>query len=291
MSVVILPARAPEHPALGGAHKNIVQAGQDLPDNVLRLTMVNLMDKPVGYDIKFIRLIAASLLPQDRPVLLQFWRPSSIDHAPEDADYLARFYAQDCPQGDRYIISGRIPHNPVLSDEPYYTRLTALFDQIEQSRTPTIAFCLAAHIGLLHRHGIPRKKLPEKLFGVYPQHIVAPKAAFVAGLGEAQFDMPVSRYYYSDEAGIVGAQALQVVSTAAETGASIVQDGPITYITGHPEYDALTLKHEYDRDSADDPCAAPYNYNLDQPLNTWDAASRQMIRNFLSPAMEEEALS
>lgn len=297
MSVVILPFADVVHPALNPAGR-VVSYDPALAESALRVTLVNLMDKPVGYDIKLIRLIAASVKAGDRPVLLRFVRPLGVVDAGDTADYRAAFYTDANllddldPARDRFIVSGRVPYAENLSEEPYYSEVANMLDHLQAVRIASIVFCLAAHLGLQHFHGIARARLPRKLFGVYKQRVVRPDAPFVRGLGVDSFDMPVSRFYYSDERGIQaedGGQALCILATSEQTGASIVQDGALTYITGHLEYDVNTLKLEYDRDCEGSAgCDLPVNYDVKTPVNTWDAASRHMVRNFLSDAMCEE---
>ena len=286
MSYVTLPKTITPHPALDKQRK-IIEHNPAIHSDALRVVLVNLMDAPAGYEVKFLRLIAASLRADDRPVHVTFWRPDSIEDTQDVQDHCALYYQKDLDLTalDRVIISGRVPHQDSLEDEPYYPDITRLMEDIKTRKVPTMAFCLAAHIGLFHFHSIPRKRLNAKLFGVFPQDIAAPDAPFVKGLKGRSFDMPVSRFYYSDEGGIVGEANVQVLATSKETGASIVQDGSITYLTGHPEYAANTLKLEYERDQGLDTNALPLHYDVNNPQDSWSADSQIMIRAFLSDAV------
>ena len=62
----------------------------------------------------------------------------------------------------------------------------------------------------------------------------------------------------------------------------------MVFVTGHPEYDRLSLKAEYDRDMAKGlPVAVPINYFPDdnparEPLVTWRSHAHLLYSNWLN---------
>ncbi|GIQ64471.1 hypothetical protein PACILC2_30390 [Paenibacillus cisolokensis] len=83
---------------------------------------------------------------------------------------------------------------------------------------------------------------------------------------------------------------LEILSESEEAGIYIVasQDGRQIFVTGHAEYDPLTLKWEYDRDRAKGlRIGLPKNYfpNDDPskaPLSTWRAHANLLFSNWLN---------
>ncbi len=65
-------------------------------------------------------------------------------------------------------------------------------------------------------------------------------------------------------------------------------DGRMVFVTGHPEYDPLTLKAEYDRDVGKGlPIAVPRNYfpgddPLREPLVRWRGHAHLLYANWLN---------
>jgi homoserine O-succinyltransferase len=66
------------------------------------------------------------------------------------------------------------------------------------------------------------------------------------------------------------------------------EDGRMVFVTGHPEYDRLTLKTEYDRDVAKGlPIAVPKNYfpgddPTKHPLMSWRSHANLLYANWLN---------
>ena len=69
---------------------------------------------------------------------------------------------------------------------------------------------------------------------------------------------------------------------------AVSEDGRMVFVTGHPEYDRLTLKAEYDRDVAKGlPIAVPKNYfpgddPPQEPLVTWRSHAHLLYSNWLN---------
>jgi homoserine O-succinyltransferase len=84
--------------------------------------------------------------------------------------------------------------------------------------------------------------------------------------------------------------ALKLLAVSEEAGAYIAvsRDGRGVFVTGHPEYDRLTLKAEYDRDVAKGlPIKVPANYFPGNdprlpPLMTWRSHAHLLYANWLN---------
>ena len=83
---------------------------------------------------------------------------------------------------------------------------------------------------------------------------------------------------------------IEKAKVSEEAGAylAVSRDGREVYVTGHPEYDRLTLKAEYDRDVAKGlPIGVPANYFPGDdpkvpPLMTWRSHAHLLYANWLN---------
>jgi homoserine O-succinyltransferase len=83
---------------------------------------------------------------------------------------------------------------------------------------------------------------------------------------------------------------LQILAETNEAGIYLVasRDGRHTFVSGHSEYDPLTLKGEYDRDTSKGlPIGVPANYFPDDnpsqpPLVRWRGHANLLFANWLN---------
>jgi homoserine O-succinyltransferase/O-acetyltransferase len=149
---------------------------------------------------------------------------------------------------DGVIVTGAEPRTPELSDEVYWPSLTRLVDWANETATPTIWSCLAAHAAVLHLDGIERARLGEKISGVFRCTKVADHP-LVAGL-PSSWRIPHSRLNTLDPERLLAA-GYEIVSLAEDAGADtfvLRRRTTFVFFQGHPEYDAGALFREYRRD-------------------------------------------
>ena len=110
------------------------------------------------------------------------------------------------------------------------------------------------------------------------------------------FYAPHSRHTEIRKEDIEHKEGLEILSESEEAGIYIVasKDGRQVFVTGHPEYDALTLKGEYERDIARGlDIKVPKNYFPDddpqkEPLVTWRAHANLLYVNWLNYYVYQE---
>ena len=101
---------------------------------------------------------------------------------------------------------------------------------------------------------------------------------------------PHSRHTETRRADLEHVSEVQILSESTEAGVYMAgtRDGHHIFITGHSEYDPLTLKTEYDRDIAKGlPIDLPRNYypNNDPsktPIVLWTAHASLLYSNWLN---------
>jgi homoserine O-succinyltransferase len=127
------------------------------------------------------------------------------------------------------------------------------------------------------------------MFGVFEHRVLAPNESLLRGFDDV-FLAPHSRHTEIRRTDIEKVSDLQLLAESDEAGVYIAgsKDGRHLFITGHSEYDPLTLKTEYDRDvNKGLPINIPKNYypNDDptRPPNVrWRGHANLLFANWLN---------
>lgn len=152
---------------------------------------------------------------------------------------------------DALIVSGANVSNPQLTAEPFWDPLGEVMDWAIPNVTSVLCSCLATHALLQHYHGVRRRPLLTKRWGVYPHRAVRPDHPLLHGTN-TRFDVPYSRWNEVTSAQLeaAGIQVL-VESLEGDFHVGVSADGiRAVYLQGHPEYDVASLLKEYKREVA-----------------------------------------
>ena len=171
----------------------------------------------------------------------------------------------------------------------YWPELQSILDWAETNVFAVLYICWGAQAGLHHRYGIPKYPLPNKMFGVFPHNILDRNHKLVRGFDDL-FLAPHSRHTEIRRADLEKIQDTIILAESDEAGIYIVasKDGRHVFVTGHSEYDPLTLKNEYDRDiSLEIPIHIPVNYYpgndpAREPLVRWRGHANLLFANWLN---------
>jgi homoserine O-succinyltransferase len=211
----------------------------NMPDAALQMT-----------EEQFTRLLAAAGVDYD--IRIRFFSFPELIRGQAGRAYVAQHYEpiENLWSGefDGLIVTGAEPRTDALSDEVYWPSLTRLVNRANETTTPTIWSCLAAHAAVLHLDGIERTRLGEKISGVF-RCAKASDHPLVTGL-PTSWRIPHSRHNTLDPTRLVAA-GYEVVSCCAEAGTdafSLRRQTTFLFFQGHPEYDGDTLFREYRRD-------------------------------------------
>jgi homoserine O-succinyltransferase len=150
---------------------------------------------------------------------------------------------------DALIISGANVANPSLDQEPFWEPLMEVIDWAEHNVTSILCSCLATHAVVKHHHGIDRRPLPSKRWGVYSHRVTWPEHPLVRDIN-TRFDAPHSRHNEVSREQLEAA-GLVVLAESEEAGVHLAVSPDlfrIVYFQGHPEYDAFSLLKEYKRE-------------------------------------------
>jgi homoserine O-succinyltransferase/O-acetyltransferase len=150
---------------------------------------------------------------------------------------------------DALIISGANVTNPSLDLEPFWEPLREVITWASEHVTSVLCSCLATHALVKHLHGIDRRGLPQKRWGVY-SHRVRDRGHPLTQDVNTRFDAPHSRW--NDVPGTsLEAAGLRILADSEAAGVHMAAspDGfRIVYFQGHPEYDRTSLLKEYKRE-------------------------------------------
>lgn len=150
---------------------------------------------------------------------------------------------------DALMITGANVINPDLSKEPFWEPLTQVMDWAEENVSSILCSCLATHAILKYRHGIERRLMPHKRWGVYSHKIALGNHPLLRDIN-TRFDVPHSRFNDISRDQLEAA-GLSVLAESDEAGVhmAVSPDGfRVVYFQGHPEYDASSLLKEYKRE-------------------------------------------
>jgi homoserine O-succinyltransferase len=177
----------------------------------------------------------------------------SLKRNVETRDYIDKYYSpfhelQD--QGlDALIITGANVAAANLANEPFWEPLIEVAHWAGKNVASVLCSCLATHALLKHFHGIDRRPLAKKRWGVYSHRVCGADHPLVRDVN-TRFDAPHSRYNDISREQLEAA-GLYVLSESPEGGVHMAVSpdrARVVYFQGHPEYDRNSLLKEYKRE-------------------------------------------
>ncbi|MDR0909675.1 MAG: homoserine O-succinyltransferase [Spirochaetaceae bacterium] len=263
----------------------------------LKVAILNLMPTTVDTETQLLRLLGNSPLQVDITLV----RPGSHESKNAPPGHLEKFYIdanEIIALGIRFdglIVTGAPVETIEFEAVDYWPEMEALLDYSRANVFSTLHICWGAQAGLYRHYGIPKKMRPSKLFGVFPHTIITNDANPLFRGFDDVFLAPQSRHTQSDRDAIAAHPALTIASETDEVGVFMVtaREGREIYVTGHLEYDPLTLDKEYQRDIGRGlEIAVPKNYYPDDdpskpPLVRWRAHAHLFFSNWINYVYQE----
>ncbi len=248
---VKIPATLPARTTLEGENVFVMgeerAAHQDI--RPMRVAILNLMPTKIATETQILRLIGNSALQVDVTLL----RTTSHEARNASADHLLKHYCSfDDVRADRFdglVITGAPIEHLEFEAVDYWPELTRILDWAATNVVSTFHICWGAQAALYHYYGVRKYPLPSKLFGVYEHRTVAPKERLLRGFDDT-FYAPHSRHTEIRRADLESVPDLRILAESDQAGVYLASthDGRRVFVTGHSEYDPLTLKAEYERD-------------------------------------------
>lgn len=190
---------------------------------------------------------------------------------------------------DGFIITGAPVEQIPFEEVDYWEELTQIMEWTKTNVTSTLHICWGAQAAFYYHYGIDKEPLDEKLFGVFEHRVLNRKVPLVRGFDDV-FLAPHSRHTTVSAEAIRNEERLTILAESDDAGVflAIADEGRQIFVTGHPEYDRLTLHKEYMRDKEKGlKIQVPKNYYKDdvcedRPQLTWRSHANNLYTNFLN---------
>jgi len=255
----------------------------------LKILILNLMPKKIETETQLARVLGNTPLQ----VEMELIHTKSHQSKNVAEEHLLAFYKTfdevKHQKFDGMIITGAPVEHMDFEEVEYWQELCEIMEWSKENVHSTFHICWGAQAGLYYHYGIPKKPVPEKLFGVFPHEVEYKQSILFRGFDDT-FYVPQSRHTTVEREDIEKVPALKILASSKETGVYAIssKNGRQIFITGHSEYDADTLKNEYLRDlSQGKPISKPINYfeNDDEtkpPVVSWRAHANLLYSNWLN---------
>ena len=288
---VKIPATLPARATLEGENVFVMgeerAAHQDI--RPMRVALLNLMPTKIATETQILRLIGNSALQVDVTLL----RTTSHEARNASADHLLQHYRSfeevRSERFDGLIVTGAPIEHLEFEAVDYWPELTNILDWASSNVVSTFHICWGAQAALYHYYGVRKFPLPRKLFGVYEHRTMAPKERLLRGFDD-RFYAPHSRHTEIRRADLERVPGLRILAESDDAGVYLAStsDGRRVFVTGHSEYDPLTLKTEYERDLQKGlPIAVRKNYfpaddSTQPPQVRWRGHASLLYANWLN---------
>jgi homoserine O-succinyltransferase/O-acetyltransferase len=262
----------------------------------LKILLLNLMPTKIVTETQLLRLLGNSPLQ----VEVDFIYTASYNPRNISTDHLVKFYETfDQVKDRRYdgmIITGAPVEQMPFEEVAYWPELCAIMQWSRSHVYSTMHICWGAQAGLYYHYGIPKYDLPAKVFGVFPHYRSWTRPVKLFRGFDDVFYVPHSRHTEIRRSDIEKVPSLRILSESEISGVYAVSDmsGRQIFLTGHSEYDPLTLKSEYDRDVGKGlPIAPPINYFQEDnpgkpPVVRWRSSAYLLFANWLNYYVYQE---
>ncbi|MDR1390177.1 MAG: homoserine O-succinyltransferase [Treponema sp.] len=293
-----IPRDLPAFRALGSENVFIITDDRALHQDIrpLEIGIVNLMPTTVDTEIQLLRLLGNS--PLQIHITLLHMASHLSKNAPKG--HLEKFYVSSQSilhkRFDGLIITGAPVETLDFEQVDYWDELTRVIDYSAKNVFSVLHICWGAQAGLYHRYRIPKIPLAKKLFGIFPHGISEKERHTILFRGfDDEFLAPQSRHTSCDPDAAASCKDITIQSQSADTGVFLAtaRNYREIYVTGHLEYDPLTLDREYRRDLAKGlSIAVPQNYYpgndpAKPPIVRWRAHAHLFFNNWLNFVYQE----
>ena len=255
----------------------------------MRIALLNLMPNKIKTEAQIARLAGSTPLQVEMTLLHMASHKSKNTSEQHLIDFYKTWDQVREQKFDGLIVTGAPVETLPFEQVTYWRELTTIFDWAEEHVFRTFNICWGAQAALHHFHGIPKHRLERKMFGVFRHTVVNGNTHLLQGFND-EFSIPVSRHTETRSEDIPQDRGLKILVESAESGLCMIEEpgrGAV-YMLNHLEYDANTLKDEYERDlAAGEAIQLPKNYFPDDdpekpPVNQWRAYSHLLFWNWIN---------
>ena len=256
----------------------------------LKIVVLNLMPIKITTETDLIRLLSNSPLQ----IEVSFMKLKSHTSKNTPIEHMKAFYRDfELMRDEKFdgmIITGAPVEHLEFEEVNYWEEISEIFRWTRSHVTSTFYICWAAQAGLYYHYGVRKELLDEKIFGIFQHHTIHRKTPLIRGFDDV-FNAPHSRHSQIVREDVEKNPELTILADSEEAGPFIIiaKEGRQIFVTGHPEYDVLTLDGEYKRDLAKgmDNVPFPNRYYKDDkpelgPVKSWRCHANTLYTNWLN---------
>ena len=257
----------------------------------LKIAIVNLMPTKEVTETQLLRLLG------NTPLQIEISLVRMENHVSRNTDetYLDKFYISSNElygqKFDGMIVTGAPVEQLSFESVDYWKELCDIMDYAKENVYSTLYLCWGSFAGLYHHYGVKKHQLKNKMSGIFMNSCTEKGKIdpLLRGFDDT-FPIPQSRHttLYKEE--VLARKDLVILAESAEAGVTIIKslDNREIFMTGHLEYDTMTLAQEFFRDK-DKGLSVPLPKNY-FPLNNycripnsyWRATAHLFYSNWLN---------
>lgn len=257
----------------------------------LRVAVLNLMPNKIDTETQLLRLIGNT--PLQVEVVFLTTATYTATHTPEE--HLKSFYKTfdeiiaEKQKFDGLIVTGAPVEKLDFTDVAYWPEFERIMEWASRNVYSSMYICWAAQAAMYYYYGVDKTIKSEKIFGVFKHEVRHRTNPLVRGFDD-YFYAPHSRYTDIDRAEFDKLKEVKVLARSEEAGVYLAASKDLrrVFVFGHGEYDAETLKNEYERDVAKGlDIAVPRHYFTNDdpkkaPVLRWRAHESLLVSNWLN---------
>jgi len=255
----------------------------------LRIALLNLMPLKMVTETDLLRSLANTPLQVELDLLYMDEHESKNTPREHMEVFYKTFDEVSHQRYDGLIITGAPVEHLEFEEVDYWDRLCEVLEWSLTHVSSTMHICWGSQAGLYYHYGIKKYPLPAKVFGVFDHLITDRKHPLVRGFDDV-FPAPHSRYTENHLEDIQAHPDLTLLAWSEQVGSNIVlsRNNKQIFISGHLEYNPLTLKNEFERDRQRGlDTAVPENYfpgddPSTNPVIRWRAHASLLFSNWLN---------
>ena len=255
----------------------------------LRILVLNLMPTKIATETQLARLLGNTPLQVDMELIAVSGRVPKHTAREHMIAFYKTFDDIKDEYYDGFIITGAPVEQMPFDQVDYWQELCRMMEWSTSHVQSTLHICWGAQAGLYYHYGIPKLPLPQKVFGVYKHRVTHKNSILFRGFDDV-FWAPHSRHTTVSREHIAAVGSLKILAESDEAGVYVVSTngGRQVFVTGHAEYDTMTLNDEYKRDKAAGlPIHIPANYYPDDdetqtPMCKWRSGANLLFSNWLN---------
>lgn len=255
----------------------------------LKIVILNLMPTKITTETQLLRLLSNSPLQ----VEIDLMKVSTHISKNTPEEHLLKFYHTfDYYKDEKFdgmIITGAPVETMAFEEVDYWNELCEIMEWSKTNVTSTFHICWGAQAGLYYHFGIEKHLLDKKMFGIFKHKVLNRRSRLLRGFDDI-FPAPHSRHTGIDEEAVGNEPSLEIMAESEIAGPYIIatKSRKQIFVTGHSEYDPLTLSEEYFRDLEKGlEIEVPYNYFPDdnpkkKPVVSWRSHANLLYSNWLN---------